>query len=76
LTNIGASLCTECPVAALGWMFALRNSRCPCQGFAGPMYRITGHYPLIWVATWIARVTVVTAPRRLFGSRPGQTSLG
>ena len=25
----------------------------------------------IWAATWIARVTVVTAPERLFGSRPG-----
>ena len=24
-----------------------------------------------WAATWIARVTVVTAPERLFGSRPG-----
>ena len=30
----------------------------------------------IWAATWIARVTVVTAPERLFGSRPGETSLG
>jgi hypothetical protein len=28
-----------------------------------------------WAATWIARVTVVTAPERLFGSRPGQISL-
>jgi hypothetical protein len=28
-------------------------------------------YPPIWAATWIARVTVVTAPERLFGSRPG-----
>ena len=27
--------------------------------------------PPIWAATWIARVTVVTAPERLFGSRPG-----
>ena len=27
--------------------------------------------PPIWAATWIARVTVVTAPGRLFGSRPG-----
>ena len=27
--------------------------------------------PVIWAATWIARVTVVTAPERLFGSRPG-----
>jgi len=26
----------------------------------------------IWAATWIARVTVVTAPERLFGSRPGE----
>jgi hypothetical protein len=26
----------------------------------------------IWAATWIARVTVVTAPERLSGSRPGQ----
>jgi hypothetical protein len=32
--------------------------------------------PPIWAATWIARVLVVTAPERLFGSRPGQTSLG
>jgi hypothetical protein len=32
--------------------------------------------PPIWAATWIARVTVVTAPERLFGSRPGETSLG
>jgi hypothetical protein len=28
-------------------------------------------YPPIWAATWIARVTVVTAPERLFGSRAG-----
>jgi len=28
--------------------------------------------PPIWAATWIARVTVVTAPERLFGSRPGK----
>src|SRR6266516_5142867 len=28
--------------------------------------------PPIWAATWIARVTVVTAPERLFGSRPGE----
>lgn len=27
--------------------------------------------PPIWAATWIARVTVVTAPERLFRSRPG-----
>jgi hypothetical protein len=27
--------------------------------------------PPTWAATWIARVTVVTAPERLFGSRPG-----
>jgi len=27
--------------------------------------------PPIWAATWIARVTVVTAPERLFGSLPG-----
>ena len=27
--------------------------------------------PPIWAATWIARVLVVTAPERLFGSRPG-----
>jgi hypothetical protein len=40
------------------------------------MHRITGHYPPIWAATWIARVTVVTAPERLFGSRPGAKSLG
>jgi hypothetical protein len=26
---------------------------------------------LIWAAAWIARVLVVTAPERLFGSRPG-----
>jgi hypothetical protein len=32
--------------------------------------------PPIWAATWIARVTAVTAPERLFGSRPGPTSLG
>src|SRR5215469_15634490 len=25
----------------------------------------------MWAATWIARVTVVTAPERLFGSQPG-----
>ena len=30
---------------------------------------------VIWAATWIAGVTVVTAPERLFGSRPGETSL-
>ncbi len=29
--------------------------------------------PPIWAATWIARVTVVTAPERLFRSRPGAT---
>jgi hypothetical protein len=29
-------------------------------------------YPPIWAVTWIARVTVVTAPERLFGSRPGE----
>jgi ABC-type multidrug transport system fused ATPase/permease subunit len=29
-------------------------------------------HPPIWAATWIARVTVVTAPERLFGSRPGR----
>ena len=28
--------------------------------------------PPIWAATWIARVLVVTAPERLFGSRPGE----
>jgi len=27
--------------------------------------------PPVWAATWIARVTVVTAPERLFRSRPG-----
>ena len=31
--------------------------------------------PPIWAATWIARVTVVTAPERLFGSRPGKQAL-
>ena len=30
----------------------------------------------IWAATRIARVTVITAPERLSGSRPGQASLG
>ena len=28
--------------------------------------------PPIWAATWIARVLVVTAPERRFGSRPGE----
>jgi hypothetical protein len=28
--------------------------------------------PSIWAATWIAGVTAVTAPERLFGSRPGE----
>jgi hypothetical protein len=36
----------------------------------------TAHEPPIWAATWIVRVTVVTAPERLSGSRPGETSLG
>ncbi len=31
--------------------------------------------PPIRAATWIARVTVVTAPERLFGSRPGENNL-
>jgi len=29
--------------------------------------------PPIWAATWISRATVVTAPQRLFGSRPGES---
>ena len=31
--------------------------------------------PPIWTGTWIARVTVVIAPERLFGSRPGKQAL-
>jgi len=34
-----SAICTECPVIALGWIFALRNSRRPCQGLVG---RCTG----------------------------------
>ena len=30
------------------------------------------HPTSAWAATWIARMTVVTAPERLFGSRPGE----
>jgi hypothetical protein len=35
-------------------------------------YQAKPALPPIWVATWIARVLVVTAPERLFGSRPGE----
>ncbi len=50
-----------------------RNGRQSSQGWAARREESPGRakYPPIWAATWIARVTVVTAPERLFGSRPG-----
>ena len=37
-----------------------------------PARRLTTNIRLIWAATWIARLTVVTAPERPFGSLPGE----
>jgi len=36
----------------------------------GDSSAVARHAISAWAATWIARVTVVTAPGRLFGSRP------